>query len=515
MNLLGTLAKISGMTTISRVLGFVRDTVIAQIFGSTAATDAFVVAFKLPNLLRRVFAEGAFSQAFVPILSEYKNNKSQDETISFVQHVAGMLFFAVFLVTLIGIIAAPWVIWICAPGFVAAADNDKFLLAVSLLKITFPYILLISLSSFVGSILNTFNRFTIPAFTPVFLNISMIFFAIVISPYLATPITALAWGVLIGGILQLSFQLPFLYRIGFLHLPKLNFHDSGVTRVLKQMLPAIFGVSVAQISLLINTIFASFLPDGSISWLYYADRLMELPTGVLGVALGTMLLPTLSKHSAGNNNQEFSALLDWGIRLTCLLALPAAIGLAVLSFPLISTLFMYRKFGLEDALMTQQALIAYTVGLIGLILIKVLAPGFYARQDIKTPVKVAVITLIFTQILNISLIWHFKHAGLALAIALGACLNATILYVLLRRRKIYQPQNGQKIFMLRIIIACVVMGLILYFLQYQNIYQLDWTHSATQRILQLFALIVVGVIAYFATLFGLGFRINQIRRIEK
>ena len=336
MNLLKTLAKIRGMTTMSRILGFVRDTVTAQMFGSSAATDAFFVAFKLPNLLRRIFAEGAFSQAFVPILAEYKNTQGQDETVDFARYVAGLLAFVLFWVTILGILAAPIVIRITAPGFVA--DPDKFALSTKLLRITFPYIFLISLSSFVGSILNTYNRFTIPAFTPVFLNLSMIACALLISPYFQEPVTALAIGVLIGGVLQLSFQLPFLRKIGFFRLPKLNFKHTGARRVLKQMLPAILGVSVAQISLVINNIFESFLPTGSVSWLYYADRLMELPTGILGAALGTMLLPTLSRHAADKNHDNFSALLDWGVKLTLLLALPAAVGLAAVSLPLISTL---------------------------------------------------------------------------------------------------------------------------------------------------------------------------------
>ncbi|MBQ9619372.1 MAG: murein biosynthesis integral membrane protein MurJ, partial [Neisseriaceae bacterium] len=301
MNLLQTLAKISSMTMISRILGFIRDAVIARVFGAGIATDAFFVAFKLPNLLRRIFAEGAFSQAFVPILAEYKTSKGETETVLFSRYVAGLLSFVLFWVTILGIVIAPWIIWISAPGF--SADADKFQLAISLLRITFPYIFFISLSSFVGSLLNAYNRFTVPAFTPTFLNISFIIFAAFLTPYFREPVYALAWAVFVGGILQLAFQLPFLYRLGFLKMPKLSFHNAGVNRVLKQMIPAILGVSVAQISLVINTIFASFLPTGSVSWMYYADRLMELPTGVLGVALGTMLLPTVSKHASGDNPQ--------------------------------------------------------------------------------------------------------------------------------------------------------------------------------------------------------------------
>ena len=308
MNLLRTLAKVSSMTMVSRILGFVRDTIIARTFGAGMATDAFFVAFKLPNLLRRIFAEGAFAQAFVPILAEYRQTRSVEATQEFIRHIAGMLTLVLTLVTAIGMLAAPWVIYVSAPGF--AADAAKFDLSVALLRITFPYILLISLSSLVGSILNTYHQFSVPAFTPTFLNLSFIVFALWLAPYFDPPVLALAWAVFVGGLLQLGFQLPYLFKLGFLKMPQLDFKHAAVNRVLRQMGPAILGVSVAQISLVINTIFASFLPSGSVSWMYYADRLMELPTGVLGVALGTILLPSLSKHSATQNTQTFSALLD-------------------------------------------------------------------------------------------------------------------------------------------------------------------------------------------------------------
>lgn len=304
---------------------------------------------------------------------------------------------------------------------------------------------MISLSSFVGSILNSYHKFGIPAFTPTFLNISFIVFSLFFVPYFDPPVMALAWAVFVGGVLQLVFQLPWLAKLGFLKMPKLSFKDAAVNRVMKQMAPAILGVSVAQISLVINTIFASFLQSGSVSWMYYADRLMELPTGVLGVALGTILLPTLSKHAASQDTEQFSGLLDWGLRLCMLLTLPAAVGLAVLSFPLVTTLFMYREFTLHDAQMTQHALIAYSFGLIGLIMIKVLAPGFYARQNIKTPVKVAIFTLICTQLMNLAFISPLKHVGLSLAIGLGACLNAGLLFFLCANTASTAPVNvGQR-----------------------------------------------------------------------
>ncbi|WP_033999978.1 murein biosynthesis integral membrane protein MurJ, partial [Pseudomonas paraeruginosa] len=388
MNLLKSLAAVSSITLLSRVLGFVRDTILARIFGAGVATDAFFVAFKLPNLLRRIFAEGAFSQAFVPILAEYKNQRGEEATRTFIAYVSGLLTLALALVTALGILAAPWVIWITAPGF--ADTPEKFDLTTDLLRVTFPYILLISLSSLAGAILNTWNRFSVPAFVPTLLNIAMIGFALFLTPYFDPPVMVLGWAVLAGGLLQLLYQLPHLRRIGMLVLPRLNFRDSGVWRVMKLMLPAILGVSVSQISLIINTIFASFLAAGSVSWMYYADRLMELPSGVLGVALGTILLPMLSKTYSNKDRQEYSRLLDWGLRLCFLLVLPCSLALAILAEPLTVSLFQYGKFTATDAAMTQRALVAYSVGLLGIILVKVLAPGFYAQQNIRTPVKIAI-----------------------------------------------------------------------------------------------------------------------------
>ncbi|STZ77319.1 murein biosynthesis integral membrane protein MurJ [Bergeriella denitrificans] len=511
MNLLGALAKVGSLTMVSRVLGFVRDTIIARAFGAGMATDAFFVAFKLPNLLRRIFAEGAFAQAFVPILAEYKETRSPEATQAFVRHVAGMLSFVLVIVTAVGILAAPWVIYVSAPGF--AKNPDKFQLSIDLLRVTFPYIFLISLSSFVGSILNAYHKFSIPAFTPTLLNVSFIVFALFFVPYFDPPVTALAWAVFVGGVLQLVFQLPWLAKLGFLKMPKLDFKDAAVNRVMKQMAPAILGVSVAQISLVINTIFASFLQSGSVSWMYYADRLMELPTGVLGAALGTILLPTLSKHAAGDNPQAFSGLLDWGLRLCMLLAMPAAVGLAVLSFPLVATLFMYKEFTLHDALMTQHALIAYSFGLIGLIMIKVLAPGFYARQNIKTPVKIAIFTLVCTQLMNLAFIGPLKHVGLALAIGLGACLNAGLLFFLLRKHGIYRPGKGWGMFLVKMLAALSVMGGGLW--AAQTYLPFEWAGvGGLQKFWQLCILVAIGGGLYFTALGLLGFRPRDFKRSE-
>ncbi|MBH3346047.1 murein biosynthesis integral membrane protein MurJ [Pseudomonas parafulva] len=508
MNLLKSLAAVSSITMISRVLGFVRDTILARIFGAGVATDAFFIAFKLPNLLRRIFAEGAFSQAFVPILAEYKSQQGEEATRTFVAYVSGLLTLVLAVVTGIGILAAPWVVWATAPGFV---DNaEKYQLTTDLLRVTFPYILLISLSSLVGAILNTWNRFSVPAFTPTLLNVAMIVFAVLLTPYFNPPIMALAWGVLAGGLAQLLYQLPALKRIGMLVLPRLNLKDAGVWRVLKQMIPAILGVSVSQISLIINTIFASFLVAGSVSWMYYADRLMELPSGVLGVALGTILLPTLAKTYANKDREEYSRILDWGLRLCFLLVLPCTLGLAILAEPLTVALFQYGKFSATDAAMTQQALIAYSVGLLAIIMVKVLAPGFYAQQNIRTPVKIAVFTLVCTQLFNLVLIGPLAHAGLALAISLGACLNAGLLFWKLRTQRLFQPQPGWAVFLLKLVLAASLMsGVLLAGMHYLP----AWVEgNMLERLMRLMALIMAGVVTYFGCLYLCGFRPRQFAR---
>ncbi|QOV67122.1 murein biosynthesis integral membrane protein MurJ [Citrobacter sp. BDA59-3] len=508
MNLLKSLAAVSSMTMFSRVLGFARDAIVARVFGAGMATDAFFVAFKLPNLLRRIFAEGAFSQAFVPILAEYKSKQGEEATRVFVAYVSGLLTLALAIVTVAGMLAAPWVILVTAPGFADTAD--KFALTSQLLQITFPYILLISLASLAGAILNTWNRFSVPAFAPTFLNISMIGFALFGAPYFHPPVLALAWAVTVGGILQLVYQLPHLKKIGMLVLPRISFRDAGAMRVMKQMGPAILGVSVSQISLIINTIFASFLVSGSVSWMYYADRLMEFPSGVLGVALGTILLPSLSRSFASGNHDEYCRLMDWGLRLCFLLALPSAVALGILAKPLTVSLFQYGKFTPFDAQMTQRALIAYSVGLMGLIVVKVLAPGFYSRQDIKTPVRIAIVTLVMTQLMNLAFIGPLRHAGLSLSIGLAACLNASLLYWQLRKQNIFTPQAGWGRFLTRLFIAVIVMAAALLGMLYV---MPDWAQgNMAHRLVRLMVVVVVGVVAYFATLAVLGFRVKDFAR---
>ena len=512
MNLLRALATVSGMTLLSRILGFVRDFVIARAFGAGMATDAFFVAFKLPNLLRRMFAEGAFSQAFVPILGEYKNKRSEEETRTLVDHVASLLSMVLFAVTAIGIAAAPLLVWISAPGF--SADAGKFELTVTLTRITFPYILFMSLVALAGGLLNSWSRFALPAFTPVLLNIAFIAMALFAAPYFDPPVLALAWAVFIGGLLQMAIQIPALKKIAMLPRPTLNWRaawaDPGVRRIATLMGPALIGVSVSQVSLLINTIFASFLTTGSVSWLYYADRLMEFPSGMLGAALGTILLPSLSRYHASENHVEYGKLLDWGLRLTLLLAAPAAVGLAILAVPLIATLFFHGAFSAEDVFRTREALVAYTIGLIGLILVKVLAPGFYARQNVRTPVRIALISLAATQVMNLAFIGWIGHAGLALSIGLAACLNAVMLYRGLRRMDIYQPQPGWPAFIAKLFLALLVMAGVLWFGMGS---EAGWLQAGfLARSIHLAWLVPLGATAYFATLWLLGFRLGDFKR---
>ncbi|GHU32392.1 putative lipid II flippase MurJ [Betaproteobacteria bacterium] len=511
MNLLKVLATVSSMTFLSRILGFVRDFVIARIFGAGLMTDAFFVAFKLPNLLRRLFAEGAFSQAFVPILGEYKNRLGDGEAKRLVDHVASLLLLILLVVTLLGMVGAPLLVYISAPGF--TNEPDKFALTVELTRITFPYILFMSLVALAGGVLNTWNRFAVPAFTPVLLNLSFIAMALFAAPWFTRPVLALGWAVFLGGALQLAFQIPGLKRIGMLPRFSPDWRDAGVRRVLKLMAPAVLGVSVSQVSLLINTIFASFLVTGSVSWLYYADRLMEFPSGMLGAALGTILLPSLAKYHAGEKFDEYSRLLDWGLRLTLLLAAPAALALAIIAVPLIATLFHHGAFTANDVFMTRDALCAYSVGLLGLILVKVLAPGFYARQNVRTPVKIGVLTLCVTQALNLTLIGPFRHAGLALSISLAACLNAGLLYHILRRQGIYTPQPGWGSFFIKLAAALAVMGVALWFASGNSGNPGQWLEwSIETRLWRLALLVGCGTGVYFATLWLLGFRLRDFQR---
>jgi len=514
MNLLKTLATISGMTMLSRVTGMVRDILIARAFGASGYTDAYNIAFRIPNLLRRLFAEGAFSQAFVPILAEYKSQKGHEVTKELVDHVATILAWVLVLTCVIGVAAAPIIVYVIATGL--RSTPEVFEASVVMTRIMFPYIGFMSLVALSGGILNTWREFKIPAFTPVLLNLSSIIASLFLAPYLEQPIYALAIAVFVGGVLQLAIQVPALIKIGM--LPRLSINpmyalrDPGVMRVLRKMGPAVFAVSAAQISIMINTNIASRLEAGSVSWLGYADRLMEFPTALLGVALGTILLPSLSKANSDGDTAEYSALLDWGLRLTFLLALPCAIALATLSLPLTTTLFHYGKFDEQAVTMTGNALIAYGVGLIGLIVVKILAPGFYAKQNIKTPVKIAVGVLIASQFMNMIFVPWIAHAGLALSVGLGACLNALFLYSGLKRRGIYVAQSGWMFFFIRLVGALFLMaGIGLWISGY-----VDWIGLQTQplkRIMLLATVMMACVLTYFGALFAMGFRVTDFKRI--
>jgi putative peptidoglycan lipid II flippase len=516
MNLLKALATISGMTMLSRLTGMVRDILIARYFGATAFTDAYNIAFRIPNLLRRLFAEGAFSQAFVPILAEYKSQRGLDATKELADHVATILTWVLVATCIVGVVAAPAIVYVIATGL--KSDPKIFHISVVMTRIMFPYIGFMSLVALSGGILNTWREFKVPAFTPVLLNVSSICASLFLAPLMKEPIYALAIAVFVGGVLQLGIQVPALVKIGMMPTlswnPMFALNDPGVRRVLRKMGPAVFAVSAAQISIMINTNIASHLTPGSVSWLGYADRLMEFPTALLGVALGTILLPSLSKANSDGDTAEYSALLDWGLRMTFLLAMPAAVALATLSVPLTTALFHYGAFSANAVDMTAQALIAYGVGLIGLIVVKILAPGFYAKQDIRTPVKIAVGVLVVSQLMNVAFVPWIAHAGLALSVGLGACLNAIFLFTGLRRKGIYTPRPGWGMFFVKLAAALFLMGGV----GLWSAGKVDWLAMHAHPLLRLGALgavIAACVITYFGALLVMGFRPQDFKRIAK
>ncbi|MGH8800653.1 MAG: murein biosynthesis integral membrane protein MurJ, partial [Casimicrobiaceae bacterium] len=460
MNLLRTLSAVSALTLLSRITGLMRESIKAVGFGAGLQMDAFEAAFRLPNILRRMFAEGAFSQAFVPILAEYKRSRGEDATRDLVGRVAALLAVTLIGLSILGIIAAPWLVYLLAGSFVRTPG--KIELTTVLIRIMFPYVLFVSLVSLAGGVMNVYRKFAIPAFTPVLLNLSIIAAAVFVAPHVDPPIVALALGVAAGGVAQLVFQLRPLARLGMLPKFRLDWRDEGVRRVLRAMGPAVLGVSAAQISTLINTQLAAYLGDGRISWITYADRLMEFPSALLGVALATILLPNLAKHHHDANDAQYRELLDWGLRLTFILALPAALALALLAVPLIATLYQYGRFTAADVWQTRAALLGYSVGLLGLIAVKILAPGFYARHDMKTPVRIAFVTLLVSQTVAVVLMFRIGHAGLTLATSVGACLNAALLYRTMRRRDVFRPQPGWGGFLARIAVALGVLGGVLW-----------------------------------------------------
>ncbi|MDF1822491.1 MAG: murein biosynthesis integral membrane protein MurJ [Alcanivoracaceae bacterium] len=508
--LLASTGVVSAMTMLSRVLGLVRDIVFARLLAVSAGTDAFFIAFRIPNFLRRLFAEGAFNQAFVPVLAEYRQRGVPAATRELVNRVAGALGGVLALVTLVGVVGAPLLIWVFAPGF---GDNPaQRELATEMLRLTFPYLFFISLTAFAAGILNTWGRFAVPAFTPVLLNLCLISAALFVTPLFAEgrQAVALAWGVLVAGVVQLLFQLPFLARLGLMPRPQMVWEDPGVRRILALMAPAIFGVSVSQINLLLDTVLASFLETGSVSWLYYSDRLNELPLGVFGIAIATVVLPSLSRKHASASTEAFSHTLDWALKMVLLVGAPAAVALAVLAEPLLGALFKYGEFRLLDVQMAALSLQAYSGGLLAFMLIKVLATGYFSRQDTRTPVRIGVIAMVANMILNLLLIWHLRHAGLALATAASAWVNTFLLYRGLARDGVYRPGHGWGLFMLRLVAATALMALVTGWWAHQT--TLWYSAPALERAAALGLLVLTGAGCYAGALLVFGMRPRHLRR---
>lgn len=506
LNLLRAAANVSGLILVSRVLGLAREVIVARIFGAGAEMDAFNVAFRLPNLLRRLFAEGAFTQAFVPILSDVRKREGEARTRDLLSHVASLLAAALLVVSLLGVLAAPALVWAVASGF--ADEPDKFALATAMTRWMFPYILFMSLVACAAGVLNTYERFAVPAATPTLLNIAFIACALWLAPHLAQPIWALVAAVLLGGAAQLAIQVPALAKIGM--LPRwsglrASARDPAVRRILLLMGPAVFSVSVAQIAIVINTNIASHLATGSVSWLSYADRLMEFPTALLGVAFGTVLLPSLSRAYAAEQADEYSRLLDWGLRLTCLLALPAAIGLGLSAEAMVAVLYQGGKFTARDVAQTAPALAGYAIGLLGLIAVKILAPAFYSRQDMKTPVTIGLASLAVTLAGNAALVPWLAHVGLTVSISLGALANAGLLLWVLRRRGIYRPRADWALFFAKLLLPLAALAALLWFANSR----FDWVAMQSTPLLRvawMSGTIGAAVAVYFGLLFALGFR---------
>ncbi len=514
VRLLKATSVVGALTLLSRITGLARDIAFSAWFGSGFVMDAFAVAFKIPNLLRRFFAEGAFSQAFVPVIAEYRTLRGPTETRELVDRVTGTLALGLFVLTAVGVVAAPLLIFIFAPGF--QGGDGRFALAVDMLRFTFPYVLFVSLTALAGSVLNSHGRFAIAAFTPVLLNVTMIAFAGWVGPSLERPGLALAAGVFVAGVIQLAFQLPFLYRIGMLPRPRWGAKHPGVRRILNLMLPAIFGSSVAQISILLDTLIASFLVAGSISWLYYSDRLVEFPLGVFGIALATVILPRLSEQHATASASSFSDTLDWALRLVLLIGVPAALGLALLSEPLLVTLFFRGEFTERDVAMATASLQAYAPGLLGFMLVKVLAPGYFARQDTRTPVRVGLQALTLGMVLSVAFVltllrteWAPPHAGIAAATACSGLLNAGLLLIELKRKRVYVALPGWKGLALRIVIPSTTMVLAL--VAGLGVIG-DWfAMSLLDRVVNLGALVLGGAAVYFFACYAVGLRASQFR----
>ena len=516
--LLHSSALVGGATMVSRVLGLVRDVVLANLVGATSNADAFFVAFKIPNFLRRLFAEGAFAQAFIPVLTETREKGGLEAVRALVDRVTGVLGGILLLLTTVTILAAPLVALVFAPGF--ASDVGKLSLTADLIRITFPYLFLISMTGFAGGILNAYGRFGVPAFTPVLLNLSLISAALFLAPTFQEPVYALALGVMLAGLLQLLFQIPSLYGLDLVPRPRWDTKHPGVKRILTLMIPALFGVSVSQINLLLDTVLASLLPAGSVSWLYYSDRLTELPLGIFAIAVATVILPNLSSQQArakaADKDPAFAATLHWALGLIVLVALPATAALVVLAKPILTTLFQYGAFSPEDVDKAAWSLRAYSVGLTAFMLIKVLAPGYYARQDMKTPVRIGIIAMVSNMVMNplfiFPLMWVFDlgHVGLALATSVAAWLNAGLLYRGLRREGLLRGATKlRQSRTIHILIAIIVMLGVLWLC----LPDANWWRGAValHRGLAMTALVMAGGLAYGAALWCLGLRLGDLK----
>jgi len=501
------------MTMTSRVLGLVRDIVLASVLGAGGAMDAFAIAQKIPNFFRRLFAEGAFSQAFIPVLSEYREKDARAAVKELVDNVAGCLGSILLLVTVVGVAGAVGFAYIFGYGY--ADEPEKFSLLTDLIRITFPYLMLISLTGFAGAILNSYDRFAIPAITPVFLNVFMIAGALLLTDYFPSPAHALAWSIVAAGIFSLLFQLPFLRQIHLLPSPKLDWSHPGVKRILVLMAPALFSVSVSQLNLLLDSQIATMLGDGAVSWLFYSDRLVELPLGVFGVAIATVIMPGLSRLSATQSGEKFSHMLDWAIRFVVLIALPATLALVILAEPILYTLFYHGEMKLSDILMSSYSLKAYALGLFAFMLIKVLVPGYFARQDMKSPVRIGIIAIIANIVMKplvvipLVMLWGLGHVGLAFTTAMAAYVNAFLLYRGLRKAQVYNPASNWPKLWLRygaanLALVAVLLGFLLFWDQWP-----EW--SVVERILRLAVVCVAGLAAYLATLFAVGVRLRDFK----
>lgn len=503
---------VSAMTMLSRVLGLVRDIVLLNVFGAGKELDTFLVAFRIPNFFRRLFAEGAFSQAFIPVLTEYKTTKLHAEIQILISRVFGCLLVVMTTLTLVCMVIAPAILYLYAPGF--HDDPVKFALSVDLFRLTIPYLLFMSLTAFASSILNSYGSFTTPAIAPVLLNIAMIAGAWWLTPYMAEPIMALGWAVIVAGVLQLALQIPELWKKKLLIPPKVDFKHEGVERILKLMLPALFGVSVTQINLLLNTIWASFMQTGSVSWLYTAERMTELPLGLIGVAIGTVILPALSARKAEQDLGKFKQMLDWAARVIVFSGVPASIALFMLSTPIIQALFQHGAFSIRDTQMTALALQCMSGGVLAFMLIKVFAPGFYAIQDTKTPVRVGLIAVAANAIINVLLLglfqligWQEKHMALAIASSGSALVNAGMLYYYLHTRDIFKFGAHWKKLALQFMIGNLTMIAALWY----GLMWYDGSLAPWIRVLEVVGLCVLGVFAYAVGLLMTGFRPRQLK----